>query len=145
MSQSQSTIIGNVTRDPELQYTTGGTAKLSFSIASNCGFKDAAGEWQEKVSYFNVVAWRFLAEDTAAVLEKGVGVMVSGRLEQRSWEDKEGEKRTTVELIADSIGIQTRSIESFARKTRKDGDAGKSSAPKRTAPAAAKAPEDEPF
>jgi single-strand DNA-binding protein len=148
MSQSPATIIGNVTQDPELTFTTSGIAKLSFSIASNYSYTDASGEKQEKASFFNVVAWRFLAEDTAAVLEKGVGVIISGRLEQRSWEDKEGNKRSTVELVADNIGIQTRSVESFERKKRsQDGAPAQrpAAATKRRAPAAVGAPEDEPF
>lgn len=148
MSQTPAVIIGNVTADPELQFTNTGIGRLSFSVASNYSYTDAQGEKQEKVSYFNVVAWRYLAEDTAAVIEKGVGVIVSGRLEQRSWEDKEGNKRSTVELVADSIGIQTRSIESFERKRRSenDGAASKPSA-KRTAPKvpAGVGAEDEPF
>ena len=144
MSQSPAVIIGNVVQDPELTFTTGGVAKLSFSVACNYGYTDASGEKVEKVSYFNVVAWRYIAEDTANVLEKGMGVIVSGRLEQRSWEDKEGNKRSTVELVAESIGVQTRSIESLERKVRQGGDGAKSApAAKRTKPASA--PEDEPF
>ena len=146
MSQSPATLIGNVTQDPELTFTTSGIAKLSFSIASNYSYTDASGEKQEKASFFNVIAWRFLAEDSAAVLEKGVGVIVTGRLEQRSWEDKEGNKRQTVELVADSIGVQTRSIESFERKKRQQGDAPAARpAAKRSAPAAVTPPEEEPF
>jgi single-strand DNA-binding protein len=148
MSQSPATITGNVTQDPELTYTTSGIGKLSFSMAANYSYTDASGEKQEKASFFNVVAWRFLAEDTASVLEKGVGVIVTGRLEQRSWEDKEGNKRSTVELVADSIGIQTRSIESFERKKRTQGDSPAQQRPaaaKRRAPASVGAPEDEPF
>ena len=137
MSQTPAVIIGNITQDPELTFTTSGIAKLGFSVACNYSYTDAQGEKQEKVSYFNVVAWRYLAEDSANVLEKGVGVIVSGRLEQRSWEDKEGNKRSTVELVADSIGIQTRSIDSFERKRRAEGANGapaKKPAQKRTTP-----------
>jgi single-strand DNA-binding protein len=144
MSQSPAVIIGNVVQDPELTFTTGGVAKLGFSVACNYGYTDASGEKVEKVSYFNVVAWRYLADDTANVIEKGMGVIVSGRLEQRSWEDKEGNKRSTVELVADNIGVQTRSIESLQRKVRQQKDDGAKSAPaKRTKPAVT--PEDEPF
>ena len=144
MSQSPAVIIGNAVQDPELTYTTGGVAKLSFSVACNYGYTDASGEKQEKVSYFNVVCWRYLAEDTANVVEKGIGVIVSGRLEQRSWEDKDGNKRSTVELVAESVGVQTRSIESLTRKVRQQGEGGaKPAAAKRTKPVAA--PEEDPF
>ena len=78
----------------------------------------------EETSFFNVVAWRKLAEDTADVLEKGVGVIVQGRLEQRSWEDKEGNKRSTVEVVAENVAIQTRSISDFTRKRGGDNAEG---------------------
>jgi single-strand DNA-binding protein len=144
MSSSPAVIIGNVTQDPELTFTTSQVAKLSFSVAANYGYTDATGEKQEKTSFFNVVAWRYLAENTANILEKGVGVIVSGRLEQRSWEDKEGNKRSTVELVADEVGVLTRSLESIERrKPKAQGDT--QSAPKRKAPASVSVPEDDPF
>ena len=118
MSQSQSTLIGNVTSDPELKFLANGQAKLTFSIAVNHYWTDQAGEKQEKASFFNVVAWRYTAEDAASILEKGIGVIVTGRLEQRSWEADDGTKRSAIELVADNIGIQARSIESFERKRR---------------------------
>jgi single-strand DNA-binding protein len=137
MSQSQTVLIGNVTSDPELKYLTNGQAKLTFSIAVNHSWTDQAGEKQEKASFFNVVAWRYTAEDAANILEKGVGVIVTGRLEQRSWEAEDKTKRSVVELIADNVGIQARSIESFERKRRSaDGGAGgqkKAAAPARPA------------
>ena len=143
MSQSPAVITGNVVQDPELTFTNTGIPKISFSVACNYGYTDASGEKVEKVSYFNVVGWRYLAEDTANVIEKGMGVIVSGRLEQRSWEDKEGNKRSTVELVAENIGVQTRSIESLERKVRAPKEDGAKPAPKRTKPTAA--PDEEPF
>jgi single-strand DNA-binding protein len=136
MSQSQTVLIGNVTSDPELKFLTNGQAKLAFSIAVNHSWTDQSGEKQEKASFFNVVAWRYTAEDAANILEKGVGVIVTGRLEQRSWEAEDGGKRSVVELIADNIGIQARSIESFERKRRNNDGAGaqkKAAAPARQA------------
>jgi single-strand DNA-binding protein len=125
MSQSSTTIIGNVTDDPKLMFSGEGNARINFSVAVNHYWTDSSGEKQEKTSYINVTAWRFLAEDSANVLEKGVGVIVTGRLEQRSWEDKEtGKTRSVVEITADNIGILTRSIESFERKRRNAGDGG---------------------
>lgn len=124
---SPAVIVGNLTADPKLTYTDGGAARLNFGIASNHYYRDAQNEKQEKTSFFDVTCWRYLAEDSANVLEKGVGVIVQGRLEQRSWEDKEGNKRSKVELIADHIGVLTRSIEDFTRKRRSQGGEGETS------------------
>lgn len=94
---------------------------MTFGIASNHYYRDKNDEKQEKTSFFDVTAWRYLAEDSASVLEKGVGVIVQGRLEQRSWESDDGTKRSKVELVADHIGVLTRSIEDFTRKRRGEG------------------------
>jgi len=142
MAQSDVTLIGNVTNEPELKYTGAGAARLGFSIAVNHYWTDGDGEKQERTSFFNVTAWRYLAEDAAAVLEKGVGVIVQGRLEQRTWDDDEGNKRSTIDVLANNIGLQVRSVESFERKRRSDSDgapAKKAASPRKSAPA------DEPF
>jgi single-strand DNA-binding protein len=152
MATATLTISGNVTNEPELTYTANGAPRLAFGVAVNYGYTDAQGERQEKTSYFNVTAWRYLAENSARVLEKGIGVVVTGRLEQRSYEDKEGVKRSVVDLIADEIGVATRSIESIERRTKQDNadskPAARPAAP-RTRPATAKvsvgADEGEPF
>lgn len=124
MSASPTTLVGNVTQEPELRYLgDGGAAKLGFSMAVNHYWTDKDGERQEKTSFFNVVVWRNLAEDAAAVLEKGMRVIVTGRLEQRSYEDKDGNNRSAIELLADEIGISARAVDSVSRKKR-DGGAG---------------------
>jgi single-strand DNA-binding protein len=124
MSASPTTIVGNVTANPELKFLGNGTPKTEFSVAVSHYWTDASGEKQEKTSFFDVIAWRYLAEDVARVLEKGVRVVVTGRLEQRSWEDeKTGSKRSKVELIADEVAVASKSIESFERR-RRDGDGG---------------------
>ena len=132
MSQSPTPLVGNVTNDPELKFTEGGKPTLKFGVAVNTYWTDASGEKKERASYFNVVVWGYLAEDSAAVLEKGVGVIVTGRLDQRSWEGTDGKKNSTIEIVADSIGVQTRSIESFTRKRRGNSE---DAANKRPAPA----------
>ena len=71
---------------------------------------------QEKTSFHNVVAWRYLAEHAARTVEKGIGVIVFGRLEQRSYEDKDGNKRSITELVAEEIGIATKSLETIERR-----------------------------
>jgi len=116
MSASPTTFTGNITQDPDIRFMESGTAKLSFSVACNHYWTGQDGEKQEKTSFFNCVAWRNLAEDAANVLEKGMRVVVTGRLEQRSYEDKEGNNRSIVELVADEIAVSTRNIESLTRK-----------------------------
>jgi single-strand DNA-binding protein len=125
MSLSPVTITGNLTSDPEIRYFDSGASKLSFSVAVNNFWTDAKGEKKEKASFFDVVAWRNLAEDGAGLLAKGVRVTVTGRLEQESWDDKEtGKKRSAVHVLADEIGISVRSIEKFDRKVRQQAEVG---------------------
>ncbi len=131
MNNSAITVCGNVTQDPEMTFTDSNIAKLRFSVACNRSYKKG-DEWVEETSFFNCVAWRKLAEDTGDVLEKGVGVIVNGRLEQRSWEDKEGNKRSTVEVVADNVAIQTRSISDFTRKRGGEGGAAQTAASPRS-------------
>lgn len=157
MNLAPVTIIGNLTADPELTYTTTGQAKLSFSVANTHVWYDQAGEKQDKTSYFNVTSWRYLAENSARTLEKGVGVIVYGRLEQRSYEDKEGNKRSIVEVVAEEIAISTKSLETIERRQRSEnGDGNGSAAPsgqsqqRRARPNTAKVPagammDEEPF
>ena len=146
MSITPTTVVGNLTADPELTYTTSKTAKLTFSIASNSTWTDSSGEKQEKTSYFNIVAWGYMAENTANILEKGLGVIVVGSLEQRSWEDKDGQKRSTVEIKAQEIGVRTGSVESIERRKPRNTD-GAQPAKQTTArkPATQPIPEDDPF
>ena len=141
MSASPVTLVGNLTADPELKFLPTGVGKLTFGIAVNHYWTDQDGEKQEKTSFFNITAWRNLAEESANVLTKGVKVVVTGRLEQRSWDDKEtGAKRSTVEVLADNIGLSVGHIESFVRKQRAEGatpfapKAKTASTPARTTP-----------
>ncbi len=103
------TIVGNITRDPELRYTPSGQSNTRFGVAVNRRWQDrASGEWQEATSFFDVVCWRDLAENVSESLGKGSRVMVTGRLEQRTWETKEGDRRNVVEIIADDVGPSLR-------------------------------------
>ena len=112
------TLVGNLTADPEIQYFDSGTAKATFSIASNRYWTDDSGEKKEQTSYYKINAWRYVAEDVARVLTKGVRVVVVGRLEQQSWNDKTtGDKRSAHVVVADSIGIGLISVESFERRS----------------------------
>ena len=93
------TVVGNVTRDPELRFTPGGAPVASFGLAWNR--KDQNGE--EVVSFFDITCWRSLAENVAESITKGQRVIVYGRLDQRSWENQEGERRSKVEIVADEV------------------------------------------
>lgn len=106
-NDAQVTLIGNLTREPELRFTQGGKGVCSFGIAVNRRYQ-VNGEWQEKVSFFNVTVWDTAGENCAASLAKGMRVIVTGRLEQNDWEDKEGNKRSSVEVVADEVGPSLR-------------------------------------
>jgi|APTNR8051073442_1049403.scaffolds.fasta_scaffold14429_1 single-strand DNA-binding protein len=116
------TIIGNVTREPELRFTPSGQANTRFGVAVNRKWQDRGGEWQEAVSFFDVVAWREMAENIGQSVQKGSRVIVTGRLEQRSYETKEGQKRSVVEIIADEVGPSLRwATVDIHRNERKEG------------------------
>ena len=120
MADSTVTIVGNITRDPELRFTAGGKGIASFGVAVNRRWQQN-GEWQEKVSFFNVTAWDTLGENIAASLTKGTRVIVTGRLEQREYETKEGEKRNVVEIVADEIGPSLRWARAEVERIARDG------------------------
>jgi single-strand DNA-binding protein len=113
-----------LTRDPELRFTTGGRGVASFGIAVSRRYQ-VNGEWQEQTSYFNIVAWGQLGENAASSLTKGMRVVVSGRLEQREYQNREGEKRTAIEINADEVGPSLRwATASIERNPRTDGNGG---------------------
>jgi single-strand DNA-binding protein len=118
------TVVGNVTRDPELRFTPSGAAVATFGLAWNRKSTNARGEAEEQVSFFDVTCWRQLAENVAESLSKGTRVVVYGRLEQRSWETGDKERRSKVEIIADDVAPSLRWA--TAELTRNDfkGDAG---------------------
>lgn len=121
------TLVGNITRDPELRYTTGGRGVASFGLAVNRRWQ-SNGEWQEAVSFFNIVAWADLGENAAASLSKGSRVIVTGRLEQRSYDNKEGQKVNITEVIADDLGPSLKwaqaQVERIARDSAPQGGGG---------------------
>lgn len=103
---NQVVIVGNMTRDPELRYTPNGAALVKFGVAVSRRVKDdATGQWKDaETSFFNVTAWRTLAENVAESLTQGSRVVVVGRLRTNSWETPEGDKRSTVEIEAEEVG-----------------------------------------
>ena len=105
MAMTAVTIVGNVTRDPDLKFTGSGLAMCTFGLAVNNRKKDERGEWVDgDPSFYDVVCWRQLAENVTESLPKGTSVIVVGKLRQRSWEADDGTKRSKVEVQADHVG-----------------------------------------
>src|SRR5580658_6562220 len=103
------TLSGNLTRDPEIHYTKDGQPNATFGMAVNRRWQTRGSDtWEEATSFFDVVCWRELAENVALSLVKGSRVIVSGRLEQHSWETDKGDRRSSVELTADDVGPSLR-------------------------------------
>jgi len=98
---NQAEVVGNVTKDPEIRQTPNGDSVCSFGVATNFSWKDRAGESQEKTEFHNIVAWGELAKSLGESIKKGRKVYIAGRLQTRSWETPDGQKRWTTEIIAD--------------------------------------------
>src|SRR3990167_1258908 len=96
-------LMGNLTRDPELRYIPSGQAVASFTVAVNRAYNSQSGEKKEEVSFIRVVVWARLAENCNEYLKKGSPVFVEGRLQSRSWEAQDGTKRSTIEVVAQSV------------------------------------------
>ena len=130
------TLIGNLVDDPELRFTPSGVALAKIRMAVNRRWRGQDGEWQEDTSFFNGTVWREQAETVAESLQKGMRVIVSGRLEQRSWETQEGDRRSVVEIQIDEIGPSLRWATATVNKTQRSdswgGGENRSSAPTAT-------------
>jgi single-strand DNA-binding protein len=124
MNNAQIVVVGNLTADPEMKFFESGSAKLSFSVATDRSWKKG-DEWETQTSFFNVIAWREVAENAGDILCKGMRVVVVGRLEQRSWDTTEGEKRYAIEVVADEIAASVKGIESAVRRQRGEGGGSK--------------------
>jgi single-strand DNA-binding protein len=127
-------ITGNLTRDPEIRYTRDGQATTTLGVAVNRRWQQRESkEWEESTSFFDVVCWRELAENVALSMTKGMRVVVTGRLEQRSWENEDGDRRFKVEIVAEEIGPSLRFATADVMKVERhapvadgaqDGEAG---------------------
>jgi single-strand DNA-binding protein len=118
-------VVGNITRDPELRFTPTGQARASFGLAVNRRWQNRqTQEWEEQTSFFDVTCWGDLGDNVSESLSKGARVMVIGRLEQRSWETDQGEKRSRVEIIADEVGPSLRWATAQVTKTDRRGPDG---------------------
>jgi len=115
------TLVGNLVEDPELRFTASGVAMARIRIAVNRRYRDRNDEWQEETSFFGGTCWRDVAENVAESLSKGDRVFITGRLEQRSWETNEGEKRSVVEVRIDEVGPSLRWATANVTRTPRTG------------------------
>lgn len=123
MSENSITVVGNLTRDPELRFTQTGRARALLGIAVNRRWRNRqTNEWEEQASFFNVICWAELAEHVAESLAKGHRVVVTGRLEQRNFETTDGQERNLVEIVADEVSPSLRWATAVITRTeRKNG------------------------
>ena len=129
---NQITIVGNLTGDPELRYTPNGAAVATLSVAVNHRTRDQQGNWNEgEPSFFRCNVWRQQAENAAESLTKGTRVIVTGRMRQRSWEDKEtGQKRSAMEIEVESVGPSLEwARANIERNPRENGGGGGGGSP----------------
>ncbi|NNL71623.1 MAG: single-stranded DNA-binding protein [Acidimicrobiia bacterium] len=125
MAGNSVTLVGNLVEDPELRFTPSGVAMAKIRVAVNRRWRDQQGEWQEETSFFGGTLWREAAENAAESLQKGTRVIITGSLEQRSWETQEGDKRSIVEVRIDELGPSLRwATASVTRTPRSDNFGG---------------------
>ncbi|WP_017570271.1 single-stranded DNA-binding protein [Nocardiopsis halotolerans] len=124
--ETQITLVGNLVDDPELRFTPSGAAVANFRVASTPRtFDRQSGEWKDGESMFlTCTVWRQYAENVAESLQRGMRVIVQGRLKQRSYETREGEKRTVFEIDVDEVGPALRSATAKVTKTQRQGGGG---------------------
>ena len=149
MADNTITVVGNVTRDPELKFLNSGQAALRMSVAVSRRWQNRqTQEWEEKTSFFDIAAYGPMAENAASSLTKGARVVVTGRMEQRSWETESGEKRNAFEIVADEIAPSLRWATAAVTRTPR-GEGGSSSYGDRPAPTRQEPPtyafDEEPF
>ena len=123
MSNNSVTLVGNLVDDPELRFTPSGVAMAKIRFAVSRRYQDRNNEWQEETSFFGGTCWRDMAENVAESLQKGMRVIVTGRLEQRSWETQEGDKRSIIEVRIDDIGPSLRWATASVTRTPRSGGA----------------------
>jgi len=116
------TVVGNATRDPELRFTPSGQAVASFGLAVNRRWQNKqTQEWQEQTSFFDITCWAQMAENVAESVQKGTRMVVTGRLEQQTWET-DGKKQSKVVIVADEVGPSLRYATAGVTKNERRGD-----------------------
>ncbi|MBU1131258.1 single-stranded DNA-binding protein [Patescibacteria group bacterium] len=142
MDLNKATIIGNLTRDPEVRTTPSGINVANFGVATNLVWNDQNGQRQEKAEFHNVVAWRKLADICGQYLKKGGKVYIEGRLQTRSWDDQNGVKRYRTEIIADNMIMLDRAGQTPGGNYSQPQPPQNNSQPEPTETEAASAPEE---
>jgi single-strand DNA-binding protein len=102
-SLNKAILIGRLGKDPEMRYLEGNVAKAAFPLATSESYKDKSGQKVENTNWHNIVCWRGLAEIAEKYLKKGANVYIEGKITTRSWDDKDGNKRYTTEIVADNF------------------------------------------
>ncbi|MGQ0678961.1 MAG: single-stranded DNA-binding protein [Actinomycetota bacterium] len=115
------TVVGNLTREPELRYTPSGAAVAKFGLAVNRSYNNRNGDKVEQTDFFDVTAWRELGENIAESLTVGSRVIVTGRMQQDRWENDGGEKRSKIFIVADEVGPSLRWATAAVTKTTRGG------------------------
>ena len=121
MTSNSVTLVGNLVDDPELRFTPSGVAMAKLRFAVSRRYRDRNDQWQEETSFFGGTCWREMAENVAESLTKGMRVIVTGQLEQRSWETQEGDKRSIIEIRIDDIGPSVRWATATVTRTPRSG------------------------
>ncbi len=111
MSVNKAILVGNLGKDPELRYTPSGTAVCTFSLATTDRFKNKQGEQQERTEWHNIVVWAGLAEICGKYLTKGKQIYIEGRIQNRSYDDRDGNKRYITEIVANEMQMLSRAGE----------------------------------
>jgi single-strand DNA-binding protein len=133
------TLVGNITDDPELRFTPSGAAVANFTVAVNRRYKNNEGQWEDKLDgFFRCNCWRDMAENVAQSFRKGTRVVVVGRLQQRSWDDPDGNRRSVFEIQVDEVGPSLRWASATIEKSQRSS--GSSGGDWASAPSSAPAP-----
>jgi single-strand DNA-binding protein len=126
-SDNTITLVGNITDDPELRFTPSGLPVANFTVAVNRRFKNASGQWEDRLDgFFRCSCWRDMAENVAESMQKGTRVVVVGRLQEQRWEDQDGGKRSRVEIQVDEVGPSLRWATASVQKSNRSGGQGSS-------------------
>ncbi len=114
MSVNKVILVGRLGRDPETRYTSGGQAVCNFTLATDESFRDRSGERQKRTEWHRIVLWAKLAEIAQQYLKKGTMVYIEGRIQSRQWDDRDGNKRTTVEIVGNVMRMLSTRAETAA-------------------------------
>ena len=142
MSVNKVILVGRLGRDPETRYTSGGQAVANFSIATDETYKDRNGERQKRTEWHKIVVWAKQAEIAQQYLKKGSLIFLEGRIQSREWQDKEGQKRTSFEIVATNFRMLGGRGDAAAAGA---GAGGGASAPRSSDDFESHAPADDPF